>query len=341
LRGAEAFSDDLKTANVFQGGGQMDMTKEINVYQQQERKIRCIGNRYDYTGDGSAVKTEPIIPGKEYTFLRGERQSYGEMVHIAEIPKLYGFPEELFEETEAYETDVLKQARENWLVSELQIREASIEAGGIPDDEAFRQLEQELKREAQNTIETDRLLLWPSEEDRDLWFYHKHLREDGDFELFTGLPYSEDKVKLMRLTGSLYFTVVLKESQIMIGYVAYQETSGEVEFYIFRDWRRQGYGKEALTALMDRIFSGSLLVEGENGLQQLASPTVISADTLAENEAAIRFMESCGFQEKANCAVMFKAFIRENADESSAQDMPLQPIRYFEIRREDLPSRLS
>lgn len=315
------------------------MTRKVNVYRQQERKVRCVRNQYDYLGDGSCIKTEPLIPGKEYTFLRGQSEAYGEVVHIAEIPKLYGFLACLFEETEAYEADILKKARKDWLLMGLQRAEASIKDGGLSADESFKQLEQKWSRQSHNTIETDRLLLWPSDEDRDLWFYQKHLREDGDFELFTGLPYSEENVQLMRLTGPLYFTVVLKESQIMIGYVAYQEVSGEVEFYIFKDWRRQGYGKEALTAFMGRIFAGGLLVEGENGVERSVSAEVLAADTLTENDAAIRFMESCGFREKQECAAIFKALIREDADNDLIETAPMQAIRYFEIRKENLLSR--
>lgn len=36
---------------------------------------------------------------------------------------------------------------------------------------------------------------------------------------------------------------------------------------------------------------------------------------------------------------MFKAFIPEDIDNDSAGDMPLQAIRYFEIKRENLLSR--
>lgn len=132
----------------------MGMTRKVNVYRQQERKIRCVGNQYDYLGDGSCIRTEPLIPGEEYTFLRGESKAYGEVVHIAEIPKLYGFPPILFEEIEVYEADVLTQARENWLISELKKREASIEGGGIPAEEAYRRLEREEKRASNNTTET-------------------------------------------------------------------------------------------------------------------------------------------------------------------------------------------
>lgn len=97
-----------------------EQTKIVNVFNPEIRKIKCIQVEHDYLGDGTIFKEEELELGKEYTFIKGEGKSYGLMVFLKEVPKeKYGFQSYLFEELEPYDKEILKNAYEDWLLSEL------------------------------------------------------------------------------------------------------------------------------------------------------------------------------------------------------------------------------
>ena len=108
-----------------------ELTTLVNIFDQTERKIRCIANEHDYLGDGTAFKEENLEVGKEYTFIKGEARSYGMMVHLAEVDEEYGygFQSYLFEEVEPYDKEVLKEKYSAWFLSELNKGMESIKNG--------------------------------------------------------------------------------------------------------------------------------------------------------------------------------------------------------------------
>ena len=98
-----------------------EQIKLVNIFDQTERKIVCIANEHDYLGDGTTFKEENLVVGQEYTYIRGEAQSYGFMVHLKEVEEKhnYGFQAYLFEEKEPYDKEILKKEYETWLSAEL------------------------------------------------------------------------------------------------------------------------------------------------------------------------------------------------------------------------------
>ena len=106
-------------------------TTLVNIFDQTERRIRCIANEHDYLGDGTVFKEEILEVGKEYTYIKGEAQSYGMMVHLAEVEEEhgYGFQSYLFEEIKPYDKKILKKEYGAWLLSELNKGEESIKNG--------------------------------------------------------------------------------------------------------------------------------------------------------------------------------------------------------------------
>ena len=81
----------------------------------------------------------------------------------------------------------------------------------------------------------------------------------------------------------------------MVGYIGilpYKNDPeyGEIEFYIFHDYRRQGLCKEAMSAYIDSFFAGSLT--GVTGKQ-------VVAETLMENEAVMKLLENMGFERES------------------------------------------
>ena len=108
-----------------------EFTTLVNIFNQTDRRIRCIANEHDYLGDGTVFKEENLEVGKEYTYIKGEARSYGMMVHLAEVEEEhgYGFQSYLFEEVEPYDKEILKKEYSAWLFSELNKAEASIKNG--------------------------------------------------------------------------------------------------------------------------------------------------------------------------------------------------------------------
>ena len=98
-----------------------EQIKLVNIFDQTERKIVCIANEHDYLGDGTTFKEENLVVGQEYTYIRGEAQPYGFMVHLKEVEEKhnYGFQAYLFEEIEPYDKEILKKEYETWLCAEL------------------------------------------------------------------------------------------------------------------------------------------------------------------------------------------------------------------------------
>lgn len=138
-----------------------------------------------------------------------------------------------------------------------------------------------------DVLETERLLILKSKNSRDLNTLKKHLKEDGDFSIFTGLSDEEQNISLFDLEESDvdYYSLYLKNTSIMIGYVGFSkvdEQTIEIEFYIFRDERKKGFCKESCIKLIEYIFN-----EGQSN--------AITATVTHDNNAALCFLKSVGF----------------------------------------------
>ncbi len=146
-------------------------------------------------------------------------------------------------------------------------------------------------------IVTERLVLRPSEDGRDLETYLAHLEAEDEYLIQYGMEKSDELLKMIDFHTApvAYFTVFLKGTQTMIGYVGVMTAEGDalegnLEFYIFKAYRRNGFCKEAVRALIQAFFSGAL-----TGRQEESA----FAETLSENEAPIRLLESLGFEKDA------------------------------------------
>lgn len=138
----------------------------------------------------------------------------------------------------------------------------------------------------------------PSEDERDLDKYVADLLLTRDFYFQYGVPYSDELVNAIDFHSSsvIYYSLVLRDTKTMVGYVGLppcesDPACGEIEYYVFRDHRRQGYAKEALAALLDRFFSGALT--GTPGRRA-------QAETHSDNDASRRLLERLGFTKEAS-----------------------------------------
>ncbi len=114
-------------------------------------------------------------------------------------------------------------------------------------------------------LSTNRLLLLRSSDERDLAKYKEHLADPDEFFMQFGLHMSDEILALVdfRSTGVLYYTVFLKVTESMVGYVGikpyeHSEGVGELEFHIFEEHRGNGYCTEASAALLEAYFGGRL-----------------------------------------------------------------------------------
>ena len=147
------------------------------------------------------------------------------------------------------------------------------------------------KSKYNEVFETDRLVLCPSSNSRDLEEYHRHLTTEGDFFFQYGMEMTDELLAQadFESNGVECYTIFLKDTGEMIGYVGLSPEGDEadIEFYIFKDYRNMGYCKEAAIRLINAYF------DGETGL----IPGIrVTASTLLENEPAKGLLRSIGFR---------------------------------------------
>ena len=149
-------------------------------------------------------------------------------------------------------------------------------------------------------FETDRLILRPSSNSRDLEEYHRHLTTEGDFFLQYGMEMTDELLAQadFESNGVECYTIFFKDTGKMIGYVGLcpEGDEADIEFHIFKDYRNKGYCKEAATRLINAYF------DGETGL---IPGSRVTASTLLENEPAKGLLRSIGFR-PVNTVMQFK-----------------------------------
>lgn len=139
--------------------------------------------------------------------------------------------------------------------------------------------------------------------------YSKHLKEDGDFVLFTNLKCTKENIRRFGFDRPFFFVIEEKDSGAMIGYVGlrWEKNNGkqtkvmECEYYIFKPYRHRGYAAEALSALCNRAFLGKLVELEETNYKytykkRKAKPVLIRAMIREDNVGSCALVEACGFE---------------------------------------------
>ncbi|SEA28335.1 hypothetical protein SAMN05216349_10892 [Oribacterium sp. KHPX15] len=111
------------------------MTKDLNTFDNTPRKIRCIGRKHDFLGDGNYFTEEELEIGKEYTIVPHGGRHDGMFIHIKEHPRHTGYPYYLFEELEPYDEEIGKTAALLGLMKSLDEAEESIREGKLYSEE--------------------------------------------------------------------------------------------------------------------------------------------------------------------------------------------------------------
>ena len=135
------------------------------------------------------------------------------------------------------------------------------------------------------------------------------LRDDGDFSIFCGVSPSEKHVRRFanyfeRTDHELCtYSIFLKQQKDkFIGYVGVHremEDEYEIEFYIAREYRRNGYCEEASRELINQLFGDGVSANGKN-----LSVDKLYVTTQTENEPTISLLRKLGFREVEDGPVM-------------------------------------
>ena len=148
----------------------------------------------------------------------------------------------------------------------------------------------------ETAIATDRLVLRPlTQEDWNIFI--DQVFESGECLLQFGYEQTEDFRECVAEPSKdevIYYTIVLAETDEMIGYVGLAPKSNNIEFYVFAGQRRKGYAYEAVRAFMDSCIDG--VVTGK-------PHTKFTAETIHDNEPCIGLLKKLGFKE---CRVGFR-----------------------------------
>ena len=144
------------------------------------------------------------------------------------------------------------------------------------------------------SIATKRLFLEPFSKERDLQAYQMHLSDGEECLRLFGVPYSTEIADHApwHCDGDCTYTVFLRGTDTIIGSIslhpAYDtaEATWNLSFWIFDDYRRFGYAKEATHALLTGFLWGSLMPKKQSK---------VFAKTTKENGAAVRLLRSLGF----------------------------------------------
>lgn len=153
-------------------------------------------------------------------------------------------------------------------------------------------------------IETDRLILRPIEKS-DFKLFAQHYKHDGDFAMFTGhRPTSKMIKNYAERRSPALFTIEEKNTYTVIGYIGLsikqQSATGLLEYYIFKEHRKQGYCKEVVKALVNVTMAGKLYEPQETVRDCVYKKKTIKLNAIRAriatvNTPSIKTVESCGF----------------------------------------------
>ncbi len=114
---------------------------------------------------------------------------------------------------------------------------------------------------------------------------NQHLREDEQSRWSLTLSQLEDRMRQRFDEG--YAAIIFELDVAAVAYALYRETEGGVhlrEFFVSRDHRRQGIGKQAIAILLHEVWPASVR---------------ITLDVLVTNPSGQAFWQALGFSEYA------------------------------------------
>lgn len=145
------------------------------------------------------------------------------------------------------------------------------------------------------------------------------IRDAQEFEWYYGVKETPEIYSEIKINRKGYYNI-FDEAHRFIGYVGvhYEDEEPEVELYILKAFRKQGFAKEVLLTILSHAFN-----TGINGKKL----TKIAASVRSENTAAIKLMEGCSFKRNTAVAFCMKVFFCEEKDDPIGE--VLDVVDYF------------
>lgn len=141
------------------------------------------------------------------------------------------------------------------------------------------------------SINSERLILRSFEETDydDLYEFLSQLR-DNEFEGYPGITYENGREHLNYRVGSdEFYAIELKETGKVIGNIYYGKRefeAREIGYIVNQAYQRQGYAREALTAVIRQAFA--------DGVHR------VYAECDPRNDCSWRLLEACGLRREAH-----------------------------------------
>lgn len=171
---------------------------------------------------------------------------------------------------------------------------------------AIKSNDNDIYRNINIPIITNRLIL-RAEEKADLNEFYKQFSIGNECVIFRGRKYNKSD-RWFYLNRPLCFVLEEKETKNIVGYVGLEVDdktyTARIEYYIFAQYRKRGYCKEAVVALRNEAFSDNLLVSVETARNGVFSKKpvrieIIRAAIRENNLPSLNTVQSCGFEFEA------------------------------------------
>ena len=178
--------------------------------------------------------------------------------------------------------------------------------------------------ELKKSIVTQRLLLEPAICDDSSRELAEAIHKAGEFEWYFGVTETPERLRELSIKRKLFYNI-FDSDRNFIGYVGFHKDEQwyEVEIYIIKKYRRRGYAKESLTAILLEAFNGRIegVTEVEFGK--------VTASVRKENHASRALMESCGFQQNKEIGLSLLFPTDNEEDEEQELGKFIDLVHYF------------
>lgn len=141
-------------------------------------------------------------------------------------------------------------------------------------------------------IETERLVLEPAFVNDMSKELRQAIHDAGEFKWYFGMEENEERLQEISIKRKRFYNIFDLQSKF-IGYIGlHREWDGYgVEIYILKEFRRKGYGKEAMMTILKEAFEGGVVETTKEDFSRIV------ATVRERNEASKLLMAQCGFEE--------------------------------------------
>ena len=142
-----------------------------------------------------------------------------------------------------------------------------------------------------NEMISEKINLTPMDE-TDWAAYVAHVTEAEELYIQYGIEPSGYLIDCIRepTPSVIYYSIISKDMNTMVGYIGITPENNNLEFYVFKEFRKQGYGFEAVSAFTRAYLNGTVSGKKEEK---------VVAETLSDNGAAIALLEKFGYKKQA------------------------------------------